>query len=151
MSPKWFFYEPGAPSVIQPQVQFDGTLVATTNANRFDITGYSITGTDAAYFQQYAAATPLRRNSFGNQMQFLFALSSSSPWVNAADFLANVTVQNLVLEIGGNLLAPTSFDVVASGTTSTMRARFFGSQTYITNYWSNLSAGDAFQFKMFYV
>lgn len=150
MTPKWFFYEPGAPSVLQPQLQFDATLVATSNALRFNLTNYSTTGTDASYFQPYASI-PLRRNSSGTQIQFLFNLSSSSPWVNNQDFLANVAIQNLVLDIGGNLLAPSSWDVVAAGTTTVLRSRFNGSQSYITNYWSNVSAGDAFQFKMFYV
>lgn len=138
-----------APSAAGLQLIANGTLVATTNANRYDLSGHVMSGSGSSDFAVYTSQ-PLRRNSAATQIQYVFRVDPTGNFANAGDFQSLATVVSASLTIGGVLFAATSFQIGGSGTSTILRYQGFAASSYVTSYWAGLSAGDHLHFQMTY-
>lgn len=144
MTPNVQFIPAAAPHGLQ--LNANGTLAATTNSTRYNLSNHVLSGSAASDFVVYTFS-PLRKQS--TYIEYIFRLNTSGEFVNANDFQARATVTAMSLTIGNQLFNGTG-SVAGSGTSPILRGRFTASSSYLTTYWAGVSAGDSFHYHMTY-
>ena len=126
-------------------LQVDGTLVATSNAGRYNISSWTDAGSDVDDWEEYPHS-PLRKLT--SSIELLIKVTTTGQWSNKAAFVAATTNYTGELTIGGDTFAHDSIGISGFGTV--VRTRFNASSTDITSFWNGVNAGESFTFKLSY-
>ena len=147
MIPKWLFVDDDSSSAAGSNIQVVGTMVATSNANRYNLTSWTESGSDLDDWEEYPHS-PVRKSA--RSISFLLELTATGTWNNKSAFAAGTSSYTGSLQIGSNTLPHTSISITGPGNGTTVFVRFNASTSDTSAFWANVASGQTLNFNFSY-
>tara|TARA_R100000654_G_scaffold13879_5_gene30050 strand:+ start:519 stop:968 length:450 start_codon:yes stop_codon:yes gene_type:complete len=146
MTPSWIYVPAPSAAAASANYQVDG-IMDEVNTNRYKVASFAESGSDAADWEEYPF-TPIRKSN--SHIEFLIKLTSTGQFSNKSAFTAATTNYTGEFTVGGDTFSHTSITIAGPGNGTIVRVRFVAATADINSYWSGVSDGESFLFKLSY-
>ena len=143
---RWLFFP--APASSDPNFTSDG-VIETPSGRNCNYQSVTDSGETDNFATRAITLSPLRKNGTDTWVEFLLMVATDNDYTGVADFLAESTNRTYTLKHDGTAFSYTSIAEVNQGDII-LRVRFSASTSYVSSWWSGLSAGDDVQFTLTY-